>query len=179
MTRIVLCIMIGCFVASLAHAQIKPGKERIVVEFPEGYRWKSTKIPKDTKGIRGTAYTVRGSDAHDAPVKEVIVTTIDRRYYPMKAEGTPEEKWAYEKAGCPEAVLEVVDKKVVDGRTAILYAIKSTKLPDSGCGSGILITYVVEGPTAMHTVELAVPEAQFTVPMYQQWCDALLASHIE
>lgn len=172
-------MVLGGLFASSAHAQIKPGKEKIVVEFPQGHRWKSKKIPKDTKGIRGTAYTVRGSTAHDTPVKEVIVTTIDRRYYPMKAEGTPEEKWVYEKAGCPEAVLDVVDKKLEDGRTSILYAIKSTKLPDSPCGSTTLVTYVVEGPTALHTVELAIPEAQFTEALYQQWCDALLKSHIE
>src|SRR5690606_39656254 len=115
--------------------------------------WKGTKIPKDTKGIRGTAYTIRGSAANNAAVKLVTVTTIDRRYYPMKAEGSPEEKWLYEKSACPEATLEVVDKKVVDGRAAILYAIKSTKMANGECGSANLITYVVEGPTALHTVD--------------------------
>ncbi|MFB2120224.1 hypothetical protein [Parapedobacter sp. 2B3] len=163
-----------------AHAQIKPGEEKIVVDLPSEYRWKSTKIPKDTKGIRGTAYTIRGSAANDAAVKQVTVTTIDRRYYPMKAEGSPEEKWLYEKSGCPEATLEVIDKKVVDGRTAILYAIKSTKTPDDGeCGSVNLITYVAEGSTALHTVELAIPQSHFTPERYQKWCDTLLKSHIE
>lgn len=179
MVRIILCLLLGGFFATSTHGQIKPGEEKIVVDLPSEYRWKSNKIPKDTKGIRGTAYTVRGRTAHNAPVKEVIITTIDRRYYPMKAEGTPEEKWTYEKAGCPDAVLDVVDKKVVDGRTAILYAIKSTKLPDGLCGSTTLVTYVVEGPTALHTVELAIPEAQFTPERYKKWCDALLQSHIE
>ena len=179
MIRIVICLIIGGFFTSWAHAQIKPGKEKIVVNLPSEYRWKSTKIPKDTKGIRGTAYTVRGKAADDAAVKQVTVTTIDRRYYPMKAEGSPEEKWAYEKAGCPEATLEVVDKKVVDGHTAILYAIKSTKVPEGECGSAHLITYVAEGPTALHTVELAIPDEQFTPERYKRWCDALIQSHIE
>lgn len=169
----------GGFFTSWAHAQIEPGKEKIVVNLPAEYRWKSKKIPKDTKGIRGTAYTIRGSAGDDAPVKQVTVTTIDRRYYPMKAEGTPEEKWTFEKAGCPDATLEVVDRKVVDGRTAILYTIKSTKVPDGECGSANLITYVAEGPTALHTVELAIPQAQFTPERYKKWCDALLQSHIE
>ena len=181
MGRIVgLCLIIaGLFTTSLAQAQIKPGTEKIVVNLPSEYRWKSTKIPKDTKGIRGTAYTVRGKKADSAPVMQVTVTTIDRRYYPMKAEGSPEEKWAYEQAGCPEAELDVVDKKVVEERTAILYAIKSTKLPDGECGSVTLITYVAEGPTALHTVELAIPESQLTPELYSQWCEALLQSHIE
>ncbi|MEC3878747.1 hypothetical protein [Parapedobacter sp. 10938] len=179
MIRIVACFIVGSFFTLWAEAQIKPGKEKIVVNLPTDYRWKSNKIPKDTKGIRGTAYTIRGSAADDAAVKQVTVTTIDRRYYPMKAEGSPEEKWIYEKSGCPEATLEVVDKKVVDGRTAILYAIKSTKMPDAACGSANLITYVVEGPTALHTVELTIPEAQFTPETYRKWCDALLQSHIE
>src|SRR5690606_22081709 len=179
MTRIVICMIVGCFLMPWAHAQIKPGEEKIVVNLPSEYRWKSTKIPKDTKGIRGTAYTVRGSAANDAAVKQVTVTTIDRRYYPMKAEGSPEEKWQYEKSACPEAALEVVDKKVVDGRTAILYAIKSTKIPDGACGAANLITYVVEGPTALHTIELVTPQAQFTPERDRKWCDALLQSHIE
>ena len=179
MIRIVICFIIGCFFTSWAYAQVKPGKEKIVVNFPPEYRWKSKKIPKDTKGIRGTAYTIRGGATDDAAVKQVTVTTIDRRYYPMKAEGSPEEKWTYEKSGCPEATLEVVDKKVVDGHTAILYTIKATKVPDGECGSANLITYVVEGPTALHTVELAMPAARFTPEAYKKWCDALLLSHIE
>ncbi len=179
MIRILICFLMGGFFTSWAHAQIKPGEEKIVVNLPSEYRWKSKKIPKDTKGIRGTAYTIRGRAAASAPVKQVTVTTIDRRYYPMTAEGSPEEKWAYEKAGCPEATLEVVDKKVVEERTAILYAIKSTKVPDGECGSTNLITYVVEGPTALHTVELAIPETQFTPEGFKMWCDALLQSHIE
>ena len=174
-----ICLIITGFVTSWAQAQIKPGTEKIVVNLPSEYRWKSKKIPKDTKGIRGTAYTIRGRAADDAAVKQVTVTTIDRRYYPMKAEGTPEEKWAYEKAGCPEAMLEVVNKKVVDGHTAILYAIKSTKVNDGECGSANLITYVVEGPTALHTIELNIPARQFTTDRYKQWCDALLQSYIE
>src|SRR5690606_24588218 len=113
--------------AFCVRAQPTPGKEKIVINFPGEYRWKSAKIPKDTKGIRGTAYTIRGIGVEKIPVKTVTVTTIDRRYYPMKALGMPEEKWEFEKAGCPEASLDIVDKKTVDGRTSILYAIKATK----------------------------------------------------
>lgn len=174
-----LCLAIASFFISPTHAQIKPGEEKLAINLPSAYRWKSTNIPKDTKGIRGTAYTIKGRTAEDAAVRQVTVTTIDRRYYPMKAEGSPEEKWQYERAGCPEAELEVVDKKTADGRTAILYTIKSTKLPDGACGSTNLVTYVVEGPTALHTVELAIPEAQFTPETYEMWCTALLQSHIE
>lgn len=175
-----LYIFIACVCGSFcASAQPTPGKETIVIHFPGEYRWKSEKIPKDTKGIRGTAYTVRGNQAENAPVNTVTVTTIDRRYYPMKAEGTPEEKWAFEKAGCPEASLEVVDKKTVDGRTSILYIIKATQSLDGSCGSTALLTYVAEGPTALHTVELAIPQEQFTPELRKQWCDALLQSRIE
>lgn len=175
-----LSIFITCICWTFcAQAQPTPGKEKIIIDFPREYRWKSAKIPKDTKGIRGTAYTVRGSEAEKAPVKTVTITTIDRRYYPMKAEGTPEEKWEFEKAGCPEASLDIVDKKTADGRTSILYAIKATKSPEGACGSTVLLTYVAEGPTALHTVELAIPQEQFTPELQQQWHDALLQSRIE
>ncbi len=160
-------------------AQPQPGKEKIVIDFPAPYRWKSGKIPKDTKGIRGTLYTVRGKQADSAPVKTVTVTTIDRRYYPMKAEGTPEEKWEFEKAGCPDAKLDILNRNVAEGRTAILYAINATKSAERECGSTTLLTYVAEGPTALHTVELAIPEEQFTPEVEQQWREALLQSRIE
>lgn len=160
-------------------AQPTPGKEKIVITFPGEYRWKSTKIPKDTKGIRGTAYTVKGREEENAPVKTVTVTTIDRRYYPMKAEGTPEEKWEFEKAGCPEALLDIVDRKTAEGRTSILYAIKATKSPEGACGSTVLLTYVAEGPTALHTVELSIPQERYTPELQQEWHDALLQSKIE
>ncbi|WP_353126861.1 hypothetical protein [Parapedobacter pyrenivorans] len=179
MTRILGMTIYLFFVASLAEAQPTPGNETLIVTLPTEYRWKSDKIPKDTKGIRGVAYTPRGKNPESTPVQTVTVTTIDRRYYPMKAEGTPEEKWLYEKAGCPEAELEIVDRKVVDGHMAILYSIKSTKLPGGECGSVTLMTYVVEGPTALHTVELAIPTPYFTPERYKQWCDALLLSRIE
>lgn len=162
-----------------AMAQPKPGKEKLVLSLPDTYRWKSTKIPKDTKGIRSTAYTVRGKNAQEAPVQTVTVTTIDRRYYPMKAEGMPQEKWEYEKTDCPDAMLEVVDKKVVEERTAVLYAIKSARLPGGLCGSAVLLTYLVEGPTAFHTVELTIPQTAFTPAVYKQWSDALLQSRVE
>jgi len=177
-------VRISIFVACLCWtfccwAQPTPGKEKIVISFPGEYRWKSAKIPKDTKGIRGTAYTVRGREAEEAPVKTVTVTTIDRRYYPMKALGTPEEKWEFEKAGCPEASLDIVDKKTVDGRMSILYLIKATKSSDGACGSTALLTFVAEGPTALHTVELAIPQDHLTPELQQQWCEALLQSQIE
>ena len=175
-----LYIVIACLCWTFcSRAQPTPGKEKIVIDFPGDYRWKSSKIPKDSKGIRGTTYTVRGNAAEKAPVTTVTVTTIDRRYYPMKASGTPEEKWAFEKAGCPEALLDVVDQKQVDGRTAILYAITGTKSAAGPCGSTTLLTYVAEGPTALHTVELAIPQENYTPQLKQQWRDALVQSQIE
>ncbi|MGK6351207.1 hypothetical protein [Parapedobacter sp. DT-150] len=174
------CLLVaGMLLVFLANAQPKPGKETIEVPFPPEYRWKSKAIPKDTKGIRSTLYTVSGKNTENAPVQTVTITTIDRRYYPMKAEGSPQEKWEYEKAGCPEATLEVIDRKVTDGRTAILYAIKSTRSADGECGSTVLLTYVAEGPTAFHTVELAIPTQHFTPSVSQQWYHALLQSRIE
>ncbi|MBK1439181.1 hypothetical protein JHJ32_04210 [Parapedobacter sp. ISTM3] len=161
------------------NAQPTPGKEKLVLTLPAEYRWKDKTIPKDTKGIRGMSYTVRGKNAQLAPVKTVTTTTIDKRYYPMKAEGSPAEKLEFEKAGCPGATLDVIDKKTVDGRTAILYAIKDTKSADGDCGTTVLLTYVAEGPTALHTVEVAIPTAHFTQELYQLWCDVLLQSRIE
>lgn len=174
-----LLILTGICLAFQVNAQPTPGKEKIVISFPSEYRWKSRKIPKDTKAIRGTEYMVRGKDAEHAPVQTVTVTTIDRRYYPMKAEGSPEEKWEFEKSDCPDAALEIVDKQVNNGRTAILYAIKGNRPPGGLCGEGNLLIYVAEGPTAFHTVELTIPQAQFTPERFEAWCDTLLQSRIE
>lgn len=170
-------IVASMFLASQIMAQPKPGKETIVVAFPTEYRWKGKKIPKDTKAIRGTEYTIRGRNMENAPVQTITVTTIDRRYYPMKAEGAPQEKLEYERANCPQATLDIVDITVVDGRTAILYSIKSDT--DDECGSTVLLAYIIEGPTAFHTVELDIPKEHFTPSLYQQWCDALLQSRIK
>src|SRR5690606_34360583 len=180
MQKIILCLFVACvgWLPS-GSAQPTPGKERIVTVFPGTHRGKSSKIPKDTQGIRGTEFTARGKGSESAPVRTVIVTTIDRRYYPMKAAGTPEEKWEFERAGCPDAQLQVLDKKTVDGRTAILYAIEATKVPDGDCGSAVLLTYVAEGPTALHTIELMIPQDQYTPALLKQWSDALLQSRIE
>lgn len=169
--------MASMLLAFYATAQPKPGKETLVVTFPADYRWKGKKIPKDTKAIRETAYTVSGKDMENAPVQTVTVTTIDRRYYPIKAEGTPEEKWEYERTACPQVTLAIVDKKVIDGRTAILYSLKSETADE--CGSTVFLAYIVEGPTALHTVELDIPTTHFTPELYRQWCNALLLSRIE
>jgi len=179
LNKSVFLIIFCSLLVLLAEAQPTPGKEKIVIRFPTEYRWKSKKIPKDTKAIRGFEYIVQGKDTENAPVKTVTVTTIDRRYYPMKAEGSPEEKWEYEKADCPEATLEIVDKRTTEGRTAILYAIKGIRPSGGGCGEGILLTYVAEGPTAFHTMELTIPETRFTPELYEQWCNVLLQSRIE
>jgi len=176
--RVYMIIACLCWAFS-SKAQPVPGKETIVIDFPGEYHWKHTKIPKDTKGIRGMVYSMKGSGAANVPVKTVTVTTIDRRYYPMKALGMPEEKWQFEKAGCPEASLDMIDQKNVDGHTAILYAIKATRSANSDCGSTVLLTYVAEGPTALHTVELSIPQNEFTPQLQQQWHDALLQSKIE
>ncbi len=170
-------IVIGMLFAFQAEAQPKPGEETIVVPFPSEYRWKSKKIPKDTKAIRGTSYTISGRNAADAPVQTVTVTTIDRRYYPIKAADSPAEKLEYEKASCREAMLEIVDRKVVDSRTAILYTIKSDTEDD--CGSAVFLNYIAEGPTALHTVELEIPKQHFTPALYKQWCEVLLQSRIK
>ena len=136
MGRIVgLCLIIaGFFTTSLAQAQIKPGTEKIVLNLPSEYRWKSTKIPKDTKGIRGTAYTVRGKKADGAPVMQVTVTTIDRRYYPMKVKGPREEKWRSEKPDGPEPGWMGVVKKLLGNVPPFLNALNSTKLPKASAG---------------------------------------------
>ena len=171
----IACLCCACFV----QAQPTPGKETIVIKFPGEYRWKSSKIPKDTKGIRGTSYTIKGRGAETAPINTVTVTTIDRRYYPMEARGMPEEKWAFEKSGCPDAELDVIDQKTVDGHTSILYAISATRTADSDCGSTVLLTYITEGPTALHTVELTIPQEDFTPELLEQWREALLHSQVE
>lgn len=165
--------------ALFATAQPKPGTEKITVSLPAEYRWKSNKIPKDTKAIRGTAYTVSGKGAEYAAVQTVTVTTIDRRYFPMKADGSPQEKWEFEKADCPESQLEIIDRQTHDARTAILYAVKDIRATDGLCGDATLLSYIAEGPTAFHTIELTIPTQLLTPELFKLWCAALLASRIE
>lgn len=172
------CIIVALFACLSLSAQTTPGKESIKIQFPTEYRWKNKKIPKETKAIRGTAYTVRGKNAESASVKSVIVTTIDKRYYPMKAEGSPEEKWTYVKAACPDAILEVIDRQIADGRTAILYAIQSGNDQGGDCSSAVLLSYVIEGPTALHTIELYIPTDQYDQHTFKTWCDILLQAEI-
>jgi len=165
------------FVFLSVSAQPKPGEERITIELPSTYRWKSKKIPKDTKGIRGTLYAAAGKDTEAVPVDSVTITTIDKRYYPVKAEGIPEEKLAYIRIACSDATLEIVNSKTVPGRTAILYVIKGTN-GAGGCGSSTLLTYVAEGPTALHTIELHIPAEQYSQEVFKLWCDILLGAKI-
>lgn len=170
----IFMLMLTCFAVL---AQPRPGKERITIDLPSTNRWKNQKIPKDTKAIRGTLYTVRGKKANP-PVDSIVVTTIDKRYYPMKANGAPEEKWIYMKAACPAAELEILNKKVVSGRTAILYTIKAANGVAAACGSSILLAYIAEGPTALHTIELHIPVAQFSEDVFETWCNILLGAVI-
>ena len=161
-----------------AMAQPTPGKEKISIDLPATMRWKSTKVPKDTKAIRGILYTVRG-EKNGAPVDSVVITTIDKRYFSLRAEGTPEEKWAYVKSECPTAELTIVDKKIIDaGRTAILYLIKPEDADSGACSSSVLLTYVIEGPTALHTIEVHIPTLLFNSGILEQWRDILLRASI-
>lgn len=173
-TYIVILVLFAFVCVS---AQPKPGEERITIELPSAYRWKSKKIPKDSKGIRGTLYMAVGRQSAAAPVDSVTVTTIDKRYYPINAEGTPEEKLAYIQIACSEATLEIVNSRTVSGRTAILYAIRGT-IGAGECGSSTLLTYVAEGPTALHTIELHIPTEQYSQDLFKIWCDILLQAKI-
>lgn len=166
-----------------AHSQSKstpqPGKEKLVIPLPADIRWKSQKVPKDTKAIRGFRYLASGPRSSQSVVQEILVTTIDRRYFPMKAEGSPEEKLQYEQTGCPDATLEIIDRHLADGRLAILYAIRKTKHAEALCGSTTQLVYVAEGPTAFHTAELVFPEEMYASSDFQRWCDIFRNCRIE
>ncbi len=177
--RITLIAAAWCGAHFATAQQPTPGKEKITLSLPAEYRWKSKKIPKDTKAIRGTAYTASGKDAAEAAIQSVTVTTIDRRYFPMKADGSPQEKWEYERADCPDARLEIIDRQTLDNRTAILYAVRDVRWADGPCGGATLLSYIAEGPTAFHTVELTIPTERLTPELFAQWCAALLQSRIE
>ena len=171
---VLLLVLSGLTIA--AQPSPTPGKEQITIDLPETSPWKGKKIPKDTKAIRGKLYTVRGRRS-EAIVDSVVVTTIDKRYFPMKAEGAPEEKWAYIKTSCPAAELTIVNQKVASGRTAILYTVQSAG-DNNDCGTAVLLAYIAEGPTALHTIEVYIPKGQFNDRTFGMWCDILLAAEI-
>lgn len=158
-------------------AQPKPGGERITLELPSNYRWKSKKILKETKGIRGTLLHVMGRQVNSTPVDSITITTIDHRYYPLKAEGTAEEKLTYIQNRCPEATLDVVEQETIYSRVAILYTISGVDR-SGGCGSSTLLNYVVEGPTALHTIELYIPSERYSQEIFDTWCAILLRAKI-
>lgn len=176
--KIAYAVVIVLFAFLSLSAQPTPGKEKITIELPAEYRWRSNKIPKETKAIRATAYTVRGNNAENSPVTSVTVTTIDKRYYPMKAAGSPEEKWTYVKIGCPDATLDMIDQRTTEGRTAILYAIRSASDEGGDCDASVLLAYVAEGPTALHTIELYLPADTYGHEIFKMWCGILLQAEI-
>lgn len=177
MHRTIYCLLISFLFAGVSYAQPKPGKESINIVLPKEYRWKKNKIPKDTKSIRGTEYTIRGKNTENAPVTSIIITTIDKRYYPIKAASAPSDKLSYTRENCPDAELKILEQQTQDNLTSILYTIQSPT--EDACGQTVFLGYAVEGPTAFHTIELDINSEVYSEELMQQWSDILLAAVIK
>lgn len=170
-------VAIALLLTGKAHAQPTPGKEEIVIELPADYRWKQSRVRKDTKSIRESVFTVTGRHAATSPVKSVRVTTIDRRYYPISSVSAPTDKLNYLRTSCPEAQLNILERKMVDTRSSVLFSIQSEAA--GNCGETVLLSYAAEGPTAYHTIELEIEKSESTTEDITQWSKILLTSVIQ
>lgn len=160
-------ILLCSFFAIVTFAQPKPGKESINIDLPAAYKWKKVKIKKDTKSIRGIEYSATGKNSADAPVQKVVITTIDRRYYPIKAGTTVSDKIGYTQSDCPEAKLTTVEQKTADKLTSIIYLISSET--DDTCGDTIFLGYAIEGPTAFHTIDIEIAKENYSETLLDEW----------
>lgn len=160
-----------------AHAQPTPGKEEIIIKLPADYRWKQSRVRKDTKSIRESVYNVTGRTAASSTVKSVRITTIDRRYYPISSASAPTDKLNYLRTTCPEANLTILDRKMVDTRSSVLFSIQSEV--DGYCGETVFLSYAIEGPTAYHTIELAIDKTDSITEDISQWSTILLGATIQ
>lgn len=175
--KILWLTLIGFLFVGLAHAQPTPGKEEIVIELPSDYRWKRTRVRKDTKSIRESVYHVAGRDAANSTVKSVRITTIDRRYFPISSASAPTDKLNYHRTTCPDAMLSILERRMEDTRSSVLFSIQSDT--DGYCGETVFLSYAVEGPTAYHTIELEIEKTETVGADTAQWSKILLDATVQ
>ncbi len=170
-------VMIGLLCCGPAYAQPTPGKEEIVIELPSEYRWKQSRVRKDTKSIRESVYHVAGRNAANSTVKSVRITTIDRRYFPISSASAPTDKLNFIRTTCPDANLNIQERRMEDTRSSVLFSIQSDT--EGFCGQTVFLSYAVEGPTAYHTIELEIENTASIGDDMALWSKILLAATVK
>ncbi len=173
----ILCVLVflGCLMAT-AQAQIKPGKEKLEIDLPESVRWRTKKIPKDTRAIRGFEHFARPRDTAGLAVQSLELTTIDKRYFPIRARETVQQKVAFYKSSCEDAALQVLTQEQREHGSWIVYMVRT--FGESDCLPEVFIGLAAEGPTAFHSVEILVPAERVTDELIAQWTDILGSARI-
>lgn len=155
----------------------KPGKERIELQFPKDVKWKSTKNKKDTPSIRGFTWTPQLEKEGTYPVLKVEILTIDKRYYPLSAKDNVDEKWNYRQSLCSGSTLDVHYQNQDEKGLMIVYILRNPPESQEGldkkCDPPIWILLAAEGPTAFHSVEVQIPETEYTTELVQSWVEIL------
>lgn len=175
--KALLLLTIGLLGTTLVQAQPTPGKEEVVIEFPSDYRWKQSRVRKDTKSIRESVFTATGRNAANATVKSVRITTIDRRYFPISSASAPTDKLSYIRTTCPDAALNILERRMEDTRSSVLFSIQSDTA--GFCGQTVFVSYALEGPTAYHTIELEIENTPSIGDDTAMWSKILLAATVK
>lgn len=160
----------------LAQAQTA-GKEEIVIELPDEYRWKRSRVRKDTPSIREFVYHISGKNSQESPVASVRINTIDRRYFPMSAISAPVDKLNFHQQTCLDATMTIIEQMTIDTRNRILFSIQSDV--DGYCGQTVFLSLAAEGPTAYHTIELEITKTDEIDSVLTQWSRILLDAVIK
>lgn len=171
-----LLLALGFLFVPLSYGQT-PGKEEIVIDLPTEYRWKRSRVRKDTPSIREFVHHVSGRNAENSLVKSVRINTIDRRYFPMSSASAPVDKLNFHQQTCPDATLEIIQRQMVDTRNSVLFSIQSDT--DGYCGETIFLSLAAEGPTAYHTIELEIKNIPEATSELARWKQVLLDAVIK
>lgn len=172
---------------TLSAREIKPGREKITLQLPRDYRWDTRKVPKDESSIRSWTYqgTLRtaAEPATALPDLTLEVTTIDRRYYPIRAGSSVTDKLTMMQNADPMSRLDIHQNKIQENLKAIIYTISPgnpgdelSSVEDEPC---ILLGLAAEGPTAFHEVLLKIPRSLSSPELIAYWTNILSSCLIE
>lgn len=176
---------------TLTPREIKPGREKITIQLPKDYRWDTRKVPKDESSIRAWTHhgTLRAAASTSAATASALpeltleVTTIDRRYYPIRAGSSVTDKLTMMQNADPMSRLDIHQNKIQEKLKAIIYTISPGEPGDKQSSaedeSYVLLGLAAEGPTAFHEVLLKIPRPLASPELIAYWTNVLASSLIE
>jgi len=162
------------FSTSLAQAQIKPGKEKLLVQLDPAYKWKSSTEKSEFNSIRKTTFKIQGKQSIEYPIQLLELTTIDKRYYTIKARAAAMDKLKYYQSQCQEIVLDLRQQGVTENGSFVIYILQAPI--DVECMDHVFLGLAVDGPTAFHGIEIKIPKEKANAALLEQWV-ALLSEY--